>query len=147
MAVGGNLPGNAQSVAVRVLTNRTIETGLEAVVTNALVGELNRLKPGVVVDAGTADAVLTGSIHGLNTDTIAHSGIDTPRERSVVISLSVGLVDRNGKPIWKGGAVTVEETYMASGDRLDSDANRRQAINLAAQRAAERVARRLMEDF
>ncbi len=147
MAVGGDLPGGLQSVAVHVLTNRTIETGLESVVTNALVGELNRLKPGVVAESGEAEAILTGTITGLNTHTIAHTGIDTARERSVIIALSVNLTDKSGKPVWRGRRVTAEETYLTSGDRIDSDANRRQAIALAAQRAAESVARRLMEDF
>jgi hypothetical protein len=147
MSAGGDLPGNIQAVAVHVLTNRTVETGLEALVTNALVGELNRLKPGVVVETGEADAILTGSIGGLISDTIAHSGTGTDRERRIVISVSVNLTATDGRSIWRGRTVTAEETYLTSGDRIDTDANRREAIVIAAQRAAESVARRLMEDF
>jgi outer membrane lipopolysaccharide assembly protein LptE/RlpB len=147
MVAGGDLPGNIQSVAVHVLTNRTGETGLEAVVTNALVGELNRLKPGVIMETGAADAILTGSIGGLISDTIAHTDTRNAQERIIVLTVLVDLTTTDGTPIWKNRTVTAEETYLTSGDRIDTDASRRQAIALAAQRAAESVARRLMEDF
>lgn len=148
MAGRGDLPEGVSTVRVHLLANRSGETGLETVITNAVVGELNRIRPGIVVEGAGADAVVSGTISGLNTRTIVHRTIQNAIERRVILTVTVNLTAAEGRTIWKGRQVMAEENYLVPDTgKIDAEINRREAIAVAAQRVAESIARRLLEDF
>jgi len=148
LAGRGELPGGAQTIAIRMLENRSSESGIETLITNALINELNRRRRGSVVDVGRADAVLAGTIESLTWDTVAHRGINTASERRVYASISLTLTDPSGKVLWKRSGLNGEQAYsVVDGNKSATEFNRRQAIAVLAVQVAESVYRRLTDNF
>ena len=148
MAGRGELPGNIQTIAVRMLDNRSTETGIEALITNALVNELNRRRRGSVVQVERADAVLAGTIDSLTWDTVAHRGVNTASQRRVYATISLTLKDHSGNVLWKRSGLSGQQAYAVVDDNKPAEEfNRRQAIGILAQKMAETVYRRLTDNF
>lgn len=149
-AGGGPLPGGVRSVYVPLLTNATGETGLDGVVTDALLYEITRRGNRVAAASEGADAVLTGVVRGAVSETISRSTIGTAQERRV--RLTVGLdLRRTGEreaTIWSRGGVEATETYaVVDGDRRATDENRRRALEEAARKLAEQALTNMSADF
>lgn len=148
LAGRGELPGNVQSIAVRMLENRSSETGVEALMTNALINELNRRRQGSVIALDRADAVLTGTIDSLSWDTVAHRGVNTAAERKVYATISLTLTDRSGKVLWQRSGLSGSQAYtVIGGNKTATEINRRQAVAVLAEQVAENVYRRLTDKF
>jgi outer membrane lipopolysaccharide assembly protein LptE/RlpB len=148
LAGRGELPGNVHTIAVRMLENRSSETGVESLMTNALINELNRRRRGAVVAADRADAVLSGTIESLTWDTVAHSSVQTAAERKVYATISLTLTDRSGHVLWKRSGLSGSQAYMVVGDnKTATEMNRRQAVAVLAEQVAENVYRRLTDNF
>ena len=148
MIGGGSLPGGVETIAISLLDNRTGETGLETVMTNALITELNRRRKGSIIEEDRAQAALGGVIDALGGNTISHRGTHTSSERRVYVVVSLVLTRRDGEVLWNGNGLRSEQAYAVSGDNPTvTDDNRRQAITLLAERLAEAVVRRLTDGF
>ena len=148
MVGGGSLPGGVETIAVTLLENRTSETGLETMMTDALITELNRRRKGGVSDADHAQAALGGTIQALGRDTIARRGINTSLERRVYVVVNLTLTQNDGEVLWKSEGLRAEQAYAVSeDDSAVTDANRREAISELSRRLAETVVRRLTDDF
>jgi outer membrane lipopolysaccharide assembly protein LptE/RlpB len=148
LAGRGELPGNTQTIAVRMLENRSSQTGVEILITNALINELSRRRRGAVVGAERADAVLAGTIESITWDTVSHRGINTASERRVYATISLTLTDRSGTVLWKRPGLTGEQAYaVVDGNKSATEFNRRQAISILAGQVAENVYRRLTDNF
>jgi hypothetical protein len=140
------LPGGVETIGVQVLDNRTAVSGLEAIVTNALVDEFTRRRPNMVEDVGRADAVLSGSIDSVTTDTVARSGTLTALERRMVITVSLVLRNQKGQTLWTR-RITAQETYLVQDQRLETEMSLRMAAALAARRVGEHAYERLTDAF
>ncbi|MBI5062151.1 MAG: LptE family protein [Desulfatitalea sp.] len=147
MAGPGELPGKANTVAVTMLVNRSGESGLEAKVTNALLDEITRRRQDLVVSVEQADAILTGTIDNLSTQTAARSGTLTATERKVVITVSLTLKDRGGEVLWQGARLTAEQAFLVADTKPQTESNRRAAMNEVAKRLAEYAYERLTDNF
>lgn len=148
MAGRGQWPGHTRTVSVQMMENRSSETGVETLMTNALINEINRRRHGSVVSAGQADAVLTGTIESIRWDTVAHRGINMASERRVYATVSLTLTDKAGTVIWQRSGLGAEQAYaVVSGNKTATDYNRRQAIASLSQRMAETVYRSLSDNF
>jgi outer membrane lipopolysaccharide assembly protein LptE/RlpB len=148
LAGRGELPGNVQSVAVKMLENRSSETGVETLMTNALINELNRRRRGSVVAPDQADAVLTGTIESLSWDTVAHIGVNTAAQRKVYATMSLTLTDRSGHVVWRRTGLSGSQAYtVVDGNKTATEINRRQAVAILAEQVAENVYRRLTDNF
>jgi outer membrane lipopolysaccharide assembly protein LptE/RlpB len=144
----GDLPGGIQTIAVKVLKNRSSETGIETTFTNALINELNRRRRGTVVDSQRADAVLGGAIESLTWNTVARRGTNTASERRVYASLSLTLTDGAGNILWKRTGLKAEQAYaVVDGNKSSTESNRRRAIGMLSEQMAEYVYRRLTDNF
>lgn len=144
----GSLPGNVQTIGIKMFTNRSIETGAEAVLTKALSEELNRRRPGTIERVNRADAVLTGTILSINRDTISRSGTLTALQRRLTLEVSMVLRDRSGKALWQRPRITATGDYaVAEDNNLTTENNRRDALLSAADRLAEDTYRALTDDF
>jgi len=148
LAGRGELPGDTQTIAIRMLENRSSETGVETLITNALINELNRRRRGSVVDADRADGLLAGTIESVTWDTVAHFGVNTASERRVYATISLTLTDRSGNVLWKRSGLRGEQAYTVVNDnKQETENNRRRAIAILAQQVAENVYRRLTDNF
>ncbi len=129
MAGMSTLPGDAQTIGIKMLTNRSIETGAEAVVTNALADELNRRRPGTVKQVDRADAVLTGTIDAIRRKTISREGTLTALQERITVWISLTLTSPSGGVVWERRKLTAEEDYdVVTGNNAATEGNRRQAF-------------------
>jgi hypothetical protein len=144
----GELPGGVNRIAVNVLINRSTVNDIESIVTNALVSEINSRRRGAIVKGGEAQATLAGTIDSITWDTVSHRGVNTAAERRVYIVISLALSDMEGEVLWKRARLAAEQAYaVVDGDKPATENNRRQAIDLAAQRVAEKAYQYMVDNF
>jgi outer membrane lipopolysaccharide assembly protein LptE/RlpB len=141
----GKLPAGAQTVCVTMLKNNTNETGIERILTNAIIDEMSRSGITMIKDQTRADAVLTGAVTSVYTQTIARSSANTSTERRVYVKLDMKLTTSKGKVVWARSGLGDDEAYTAGGS--DEDRLRVQAIEDLVKRLSRTVYQRLTDDF
>ncbi|MDY6838869.1 MAG: LPS assembly lipoprotein LptE [Thermodesulfobacteriota bacterium] len=144
---GLKAPAGVHTISVRMLENRTLESGIEVVFTNDFLYEFTRSKVLQVAGPDGADAVLSGTIVSLNVDTISHTADYDSSERRVTITLDLALTGANGEVLWSDRALSDREEYQVSLDKLTTEGNRRRAIEALSERLAEKVHNRVLQDF
>lgn len=145
---GDTLPGGGRYVHVRILHNATYEPFLENAVTNALIDRLVR-SPGVeVVDnPDRADALLSGSIVRYTNRALSYDGGDDIAEYRARMTVDVALRQADtAQVLWKGRADWTED-YLASEDKTLEDDRETAAIEAMADRLADELYARMMDDF
>lgn len=148
MTGSGRFPENVQTIHVPMFVNRTAETGLEAVITNAVITELNRRRSGVIAGPEGSEAVLRGIIESLKRSTLSRKVAHSSTERSVTVTVSLVLSGNDGRVLWRGDHLTAEQAYTVVGeDRQGTDYNLNEAVASVAQRLAENIVSRLTDNF
>jgi len=141
-------PGDNDRLFVKVLENRTQETGVENILTAALLSELTyRKTDGLASGIDDADVVLSGVVEEVAIRTISTRGKDTAGERRVTVSVGLKLKKSDGSIIWAANKLTEDQGYIVEADKERTDQNRRDAIRVLSQRIAEKVVNRLSDDF
>ncbi len=131
-----------------MLKNNTGEIGIEIIATNALIYEFSRNGVTVVQDADMADAVLSGSVSSLRTETIARKTSNISSERRVYVNLDLKMITSSGRIIWSGRRITDRETYqVTSGSYSPTDMNKKRAIEDLLNRLSETVYQQITDDF
>lgn len=144
----GRLPTDVQRVHVAVLENPTAETGIEAILSNALIHEFTRNGHHVAPEPDRADAILSGRIAGLRIDSIARESAQTSQSGRVALSLDLSLVNSEGRRLWFAKGIAANEAYrIVSDNKLATEENRRAAIKSLSKRLAETVYDRLTTAF
>lgn len=147
LAGSGELPGGVERIAINLLVNRSTENGIETTITNALIDEFTRRQQ-AVVPVQEAQATVSGTINSISWDTLSRRGVNAATERRVDVMISLVLKGMDGKVLWQSSGLTAKQAYaVVSGDKPATDANRRQAIELAVQRIAETAYRRMVDNF
>ena len=146
---GGGLraPEGVETIAVLVLDNKTAEIGLETRFTGDLAYEFTRSKILRVVDKQSADAILRGSIVSVATNTITHNENFASDERRVTVTLDLIVNRSNGTVVWSNSAFRDSEVYTVTSDKLSTDENKREAIEVISRRLAEKAHNRILQDF
>jgi outer membrane lipopolysaccharide assembly protein LptE/RlpB len=145
---GGNLPAGIQRLYIPTLENRSAETGIETIVTNALVEEVSRNQRQLAATAEGADGTLVGAVTRIATTTVSRSGEQTAAERRVQIQVGLRLENKDAKEIRRIDQLRADSVYdVIDGDDAATEANRQEALNEAARTLAEQVYQRLTEDF
>ena len=141
-------PGNTERLFVKVVENKTQETGVEDIITDALMAELTLRKTHHLAK-GTkdADVVLNGVVQHVNIQTISVDQPTVAAERRVTVSVDFKLTKTDGSSPWAVTDVSDFEAYLVNVDPEITDANRRIAIGILSKRIAERVVNRLSDDF
>jgi outer membrane lipopolysaccharide assembly protein LptE/RlpB len=143
--VGGQpLPGGIQRVFVPLAENRTAESGMESVVTNALRREIIRRGLTVSADRAGADAALTAAILRASGDTITRQTTVRALERDAVLTAVVTFSAAAGT---RSRTFTTSQTYVVTPDPGGTDRQRRLALEQAAERLAQKVLNDLSADF
>ena len=142
------LPQGVERLFIQLLDNKTTEPGIEVVVTNALKNEFIRKFRGVLVDREVAEAILSGAVVGIRTETVARRGPLTALERSVSMTIDLKLKTPGNERIWFARGITRDDTYsVVSGDKEITEQNKRNALIDLAERIAEISFYRLTDDF
>ena len=145
---GFSAPEGVHTIAVTLLENQTSESGIETVFTNDLAYEFTRSKVVGVVDADTADAVLSGSVKSMRVGTISHRADYASAERRVTMTLDLTFMSREGRVLWSDPKVSDYEAYKVfPDDKFATDKSRREAIETISERVAEKVHNRILQGF
>lgn len=144
---GGDLPAGIKSICVTVFENRTFETGIENIITNALIYEFTRDGKITVTGKDGADAVLSGVIDSISAGTISHRGEYTSVERRVKMMVDLKLTHKDGRIIWTAKGVSENEAYQVTSDKVSTQHNKLNAISVLSKRLAEKVYYSLTDNF
>jgi hypothetical protein len=145
---GGQAPGDIQSIAVEVLQNRTAESGIETTFTNALLNEFIRWKRLPVKPISKADAVLGGSIAAIRIQEFSHLSSTQTLQSRVTITLALTLKRvETDEVLWQNKNLSYYQEYVETGNALDTDTLRREAINTIAVFLAQKVHQAIFEQF
>ena len=144
----GGFPGNTERLFVKVLENKTQETGVENILTAALLNELTLRKTDELARGiDDADVVLSGVVSRVTISTISESKPDVADERRVMVSVDLKLTKKDGSTVWAANDFSDFEEYLVDTDTERTDANRRNAIRVLSKRIAERTVNRFSDDF
>jgi outer membrane lipopolysaccharide assembly protein LptE/RlpB len=144
----GGFPGGTNRLFVNVLENQTQETGVENIVTAALLSELTLRKTDELASGiDDADVVLSGVVTGVAIQTISVSKPTVADERRVTVSIDLKLTRKNGGTVWAARGLSDFEAYLVDSNPEITDANRRNAIMVLSKRIAERTVNRFNDDF
>lgn len=146
-AGGQNFPFQIKTIFVPVFENKTSETGIETITTNAFIYELVRSSHVRVVEKDLADAVLSGTIRSLSTHTISRSSVKSPLERRVIMVVDLELTNRQGQVLWASRKFSGYESYAVQSDKLFTEARKQQAIRTISEKMAERVYYQLVDMY
>ncbi len=110
---GSFLPDYVRTIGVPVFQNRTSGFAVEQVVTDAVVRELRRrTKLEVVPRESNVDAVLAGTVTGLNVVPVGFSPDGRANRYQLVMTAEVALLDaRARKVIYQNDAFVYHEDY------------------------------------
>jgi hypothetical protein len=144
----GGFPGDTERLFVKVLENKTQETGVESILTAALLDELTLRKTDELARSiDDADVVLSGAVNLVTIKTISSSEPYVASERRVTVSLDLKLTKKDGSIVWTAKNLSDFEEYLVDTDPQRADANRRNAIEVLSKRIAERAVNRFSDNF
>jgi len=144
---GGEAPGEIKSIAIDVLQNNTAEIGLENVFTNAIINQFVQWKKLPIKPRKEADAVLVGSITGINIQEVSHVDSDKTLTSRVTITLELALKRvETDEILWKRN-YSYYDDYVETGNALDTAILRRGAENQIAEYLAEKIYIDMFERF
>jgi outer membrane lipopolysaccharide assembly protein LptE/RlpB len=144
----GGFPGDTERLFVKVLENKTQETGVENILTAALLSELTLRKTDQLASGiDDADVVLSGFVDRVTISTISVRKPDVAGERRVTVTVDLKLTQKDGSTVWTARGLSDFEEYLVVADTERTDANRRNAIRVLSKRIAERTVNRFSDDF
>ena len=144
---GGYINKDVTRVAVKVLENRSAETGADVIFTNALIREILQKTDTKVVDEATATAVLEGTIKAITFSSLSRATVESVIERNVSAVMDLQMVNKAGEVIWSATDLSSNEAYKTSQDMATDEGNRGTALGKIATRSAERIVSRMLSNF
>ena len=136
---GGDFPFGIKKIFVPMFANRTGEIGVEHIVTNDFIYEFTRSDKVEVADKESADAILSGVVATVSTETVSRTGSQNALERRVTVYLDLSLADRRGNVLWAVKRVSDDETYEVQSIKLSTERRKLTAIKVLSRRMAETV--------
>ena len=141
-------PQGIEKLFIQLIDNKTTELDVDNLITSELKNEFIHKYRGVLVDRKQADAVLSGAVVGIRTETVASRGALTSLERRVYMTMDLTLKSSGSEQIWFAKGITDSDTYaVESGDKEATEQNKRNALKDLARRLAEVSFNRLSDDF
>jgi hypothetical protein len=100
-----------------------------------------------IVNPDQAEATLSGEITRLTIETISHRGEHTSNERRVKVYLDLQLMSQNGEVLWKQRELSEKETYNVLNGKLETEQNRKKALQTLSRRLSEIVFNCMTNNF
>jgi hypothetical protein len=143
-----NLPPEIHSVAIPIFGNRTIETGMESVVTEGIVGKFVSTKRLPVTTPSSADALLIGTIITFTTFPVAvTSSNQFSTEYRATLTLEFTFKDqKNGKVLFRE-VMSDWRNYPVVQDLNATEQFKREAIRQISNLLAERMYELILGSF
>ena len=133
---------------IELFGNKTAEPYLEDLVTNAVVTRFARKPEMEIVESwDDADVVLTGTVTGYSSSAVSYGPEDRILEYRATLSVQATLRQAtDGKALWKGRVVWDDE-YRTNRDKGVQEDQKREIQSLIAERVAEELYFRILENF
>jgi outer membrane lipopolysaccharide assembly protein LptE/RlpB len=144
---GGLVHPGVSRVGVTVFTNRTAQTHAGIDFTNELIREIQDRTETRVVDPDKAAYLIEGTVTAITFSTLSRSSTENVTERRVRAMVDVQLLSPDKTVIWSVSQFSEMESYNVGSDRIDDDTNIRQALEVIAERMAERIVSQMSADF
>jgi outer membrane lipopolysaccharide assembly protein LptE/RlpB len=143
-----NLAPEIHSVAIPIFANRTIETGIESIVTEGLVGKFVSSKRLPVTTQSSADALLTGTVASFTTYPVAVTTSNQfSTEYRATLTLELTFRDqKNGKVLFRE-VMSDWRNYPVVQDLNATEQFKKQAIRQISTLLAERVYELILGNF
>ena len=147
-AGSGGPPQGVEKLFIQLLDNKTTESDVDILITNALKNEFIQKYRGVLVDREVATAVLSGVVVGIRTETVARRGVLQSLERRISVTVDLTMKSSGRERIWFAKGITTSDTYsVVSGDKEATAGNKQVVLQDLARRIAEISFNRLTDDF
>lgn len=147
LAGGGFINNDVTRVAVAMFENKSTESRAGISFTNELIREITAKTDTIVVGAGNATRKISGTVQSITFSTLSRSSSEDVMEREVKAMVDVVLTGAGGKILWSVKNFSATESYTVSSSTVDDEANKREAVDLIAERVAERLVSRMTNDF
>ena len=144
---GGPVHPGVTRVGVTVFTNRSAHTHAGIDFTNELIREIQDRTDTTVVDPADAAYLINGKITSITFATLSRSSTETVTERRVTAVVDVQLLSPDKKVIWSVNHFSAVESFSVGSDNIDDEANIRKALEIIAERMAERLVSQMSANF
>jgi hypothetical protein len=124
------LPSHMQRIHIALFENRTLKAGLDELATNTVIEAFRSGSNLRIVDEGSADLLLEGSVSGYSKDPHTYTSDQTVLEYKITVRYSVRCVDGVRNEVFWEGDVSDWALY---------DIDEEQGIREAARKAADRL--------
>lgn len=114
LAGQGAVPQGAHTIEIHAFGNRTLETGLDVQLHNAVEDEFRRHGLLHVVEEGDADLVLSGTVTVFSAYPVTASGLDEPLQYQVTIRVRFALTEREtGKTLYENKGLNQQADFAS----------------------------------
>ncbi len=144
---GGLIHPGVSRVGVTVFTNRTARTHAGIDFTNELIREIQDRTDTRVVSPDEAAYRIEGAITSITFSILSRSSTENVTERRVKAVVDVQLLSPDKKVIWSVTRFSAAESFSVGSDTIDDAANIRKALEIIAQRMAERLVSQMSTNF
>lgn len=146
---GDSVDKNIQKVFVDIFTNKTSEANIENTFRTAFIDQISQGRRFKLASSpGEADAILKGSIEGLNAAPLSYQATNLAAEDRMTIVLSLTLEAQTPKKIlWANSSFISSQDYTLSNNPTLALTNRKNALTKLANDTAERAYRLMLSDF
>jgi hypothetical protein len=135
---------NEPTLEVPIFENRTIETGIEAQVTERFLEQLRQMPGWKVVLPGKGRYILKGTVLVFGSEVVGVDPREVANRMRAELILDVSLWDRStGENLWREPALRNFSNYQVEQDILQSERNKFLAIGDIAEKLATRVRKRI----
>ncbi|MFN2357490.1 MAG: LPS assembly lipoprotein LptE [Desulfotignum sp.] len=144
---GGYIYQGVSRVGVEVFENKTSQTRAGIDFTNELIREIQERTDTKVVDPANAARRIKGVVKAITFSILSRSSTETVVERRVTAVMDVQLLDTDDDVLWSVSNFSSSESYMVDEDTINDEASINEAIEIIAQRIAQRVVSQMMVNF
>ncbi len=128
------------TIEVLMFENRTVETGIEGIVTGRILDELRRTPGWRVVPPGHGRYVLTGIIRSFEFDPRSVSSRRLAEEHRATLTVELRFRDRlENKDLWRVPALSAFADYQVGGNILFTENQKLAAVARIAEELASRI--------
>jgi outer membrane lipopolysaccharide assembly protein LptE/RlpB len=145
---GTKLPPDVRTVGIAIFANRTIQTGIESQISGGFVDRFTSAQRLPVVDQGSADALLTGTIKTFTLNPIAvTSATQIATAYQIIMIVEVQLLRQRDRSVLYRADLSEYGTYNVDANLNVTEANKREAVRLMSISLAGRVHELMLESF
>ena len=143
-----NLPSEIQSLAIPIFGNRTVQTGIETAVTQALADKFISARRLPVTTQSSADALLTGTVQSFTTSPVAVTSstqVSTEYRATVTVEFTF-KGQKDGKVLFRE-EMSEWRNYPVVSDLNATEQNKIAAIQQISVLLAERIYEVILGNF